>query len=414
MQVFQKKDAVLCGIDEALAVLRLGTGYYNDRGRAFKLFDKLIELKKHERETYYTDYKAYLAVVKEKLDVSQQLDDLWEDRFFAVDIEALFDGDRVSPWETVMHIRGDASLFAHLETVYLGVLARRTKIATNVRRVVEAAGKKTIMFFPARFDHWGVQGGDGYAAHIGGATAVSTPAQAKWWGAKSSGTIPHALIAAVGGDTVAATKIFHESYPNARLIALVDFDNDSVNTALKCAREFGERLWGVRLDTAENMVDKAIIEEMGELGPAGVNPRLVELTRNALDRDGFHYVKIVVTGGFNSEKIAAFEKLNVPDDAVVISKAVDKNEEAYSGFEGTDLADRLKGLGVEEVIVVGLTTDYCVRTTTLDANREGFKTIVVPEAARAVNVNPDDGTKSIEEMKSNGATLRSVDEILMS
>ena len=67
----------------------------------------------------------------------------------------------IAPWETVMTIEGDYSLFAHLETVYLGVLTRRTLISTNVRRVVEAAGDKPILFFPARFDHYRVQTGDG-------------------------------------------------------------------------------------------------------------------------------------------------------------------------------------------------------------------------------------------------------------
>ena len=73
---------------------------------------------------------------------------------------------------------------------------------------------------------WAVQGGDGYAAHIGGATGVSTDAQAEWWGASASGTVPHALIAAAGGDTVRAVSFFRETYPTTNLVALVDFDND--------------------------------------------------------------------------------------------------------------------------------------------------------------------------------------------
>jgi len=121
-----------------------------------------------------------------------------------LEVRALYEGDPIQPWETVLLIEGPYDAFAHLETLYLGVLARGTRIGTNTRRVVEAAAPKEVMFFPARHDHWLVQAGDGYAAHIAGAIAVSTDAQASWWGSEGMGTVPHALIAAYGGDTVLA------------------------------------------------------------------------------------------------------------------------------------------------------------------------------------------------------------------
>ncbi len=65
-------------------------------------------------------------------------------------IKALYDGDEIEPWETVLTIEGDLANFSHLETVYLGSLSRQTKIATNVRAVVSAAGKKPVLFFPSR------------------------------------------------------------------------------------------------------------------------------------------------------------------------------------------------------------------------------------------------------------------------
>ena len=95
-----------------------------------------------------------------------------------LEVRALFEGDEIAPWETVLTIEGDYSLFAHLETVYLGCLARRTLVMRNVREVVEAANGKPILFFPARHDHWLVQTGDGWAAHVDGAIGVSTEAQA--------------------------------------------------------------------------------------------------------------------------------------------------------------------------------------------------------------------------------------------
>jgi nicotinate phosphoribosyltransferase len=282
---------------------------------AYSLFDQLIELKREARKHYLTHRSVYLEILEKKQTVARQLDDLWRDGYPELQIDALYDGDVVTPWESIMHITGDAGLFAHLETIYLGVLARRTKVATNVRNVVKAANGKIVLFFPARFDHWAVQGGDGYAAHIGGASGVSTDAQAEWWGASASGTVPHALIAAVGGDTVQAVQFFNETYPDTNLVALVDFDNDCIGTALKCAHTMGDKLWGVRLDTSQNMVDQSIQPIMGHFKPTGVVPELVTMTREALDREGFKHVKIVVSGGFTPKRIQEFEQLRIPVDA---------------------------------------------------------------------------------------------------
>ena len=101
-------------------------------------------------------------------------------------MRALYDGDAIEPWETVLTIEGDYALFCHLETRYLGSLSRRTLVSRNVHEVVEAARGKPIMYFPARYDHYRVQTGDGYAAHVAGAIGVSTDAQASWWGGKGS------------------------------------------------------------------------------------------------------------------------------------------------------------------------------------------------------------------------------------
>src|SRR3954463_2077969 len=156
-----------------------------------------------------------------------------------------------------MTIEGDYALFAHLETVYLGCMARRSLVMRNVRDVVAAANGKQILFFPARHDHWVVQTGDGWAAHVAGAIGVSTDAQASWWGGRGVGTVPHALIASYGGDTVAAARTFAARFAHEmNVTVLVDFENDSVRTAVEVAQALGDDLWGVRLDTSENMVDR--------------------------------------------------------------------------------------------------------------------------------------------------------------
>jgi nicotinate phosphoribosyltransferase len=222
-----------------------------------------------------------------------------------------------------MTIEGDYSLFAHLETVYLGSLARRSLIMRNVREVVEAAQGKQIFYFPARHDHWLVQTGDGWSAHVAGAIGVSTDAQASWWGGRGMGTVPHGLIAAYGGDTVKAATIFAERFHHEmNVTVLVDFENDSLRTALEVAEALGPRLWGVRLDTSEDMVDQLLLDELGGFKPTGVNPRLVERVRDGLDAAGFREVRIVASGGFTVQRICDFEAQGVPVDAYGVGSSL--------------------------------------------------------------------------------------------
>ncbi|HSX09633.1 MAG TPA: nicotinate phosphoribosyltransferase [Candidatus Saccharimonadales bacterium] len=268
IQIFQKKTSVLCGIEQVIALLKVGTGY----------FEK----------------------------------DKWIDTSSEIEIESLSDGDTIAPWETVMHITGPYAYFAHLESLYLGILARQTKIATNTSHVAKAAQNKPVFFFADRFDYFFNQSLDGYAAVVGGAAAVSTPAQGSLITANVVGTIPHALIAVHHGRTVDAAYSFVKEFPSVPLIVLVDFDNDCVGTALAVARKFKKKLFAVRLDTSEMLVDKSL--QKTDKKAFGVHPQLVKNVRAALDREGFSWVKIVVSGGFTAEKINSFENESIPVD----------------------------------------------------------------------------------------------------
>ena len=115
-----------------------------------------------------------------------------------------------------MTIEGPYETFAHLETLCLGALCRRTKICTNAKLICEAAIGKPVLFFGARDDVYSTQQGDGFAAMAGGVKFVSTQAQGELWSGKAVGTIPHALIAAFGGDTLKATKKFADMYGRRR------------------------------------------------------------------------------------------------------------------------------------------------------------------------------------------------------
>ena len=303
-----------------LPVERMRAGYYSDkyfvRTRDVLLVDKH---RPHVTMQVFGKTHAFLGGLDEAVAILKLCAVEWGE----LQVKALYDGDEVEPWETVLEIDGPYDTFAHLETLFLGVLARRTRVGTNTRRVVEAARPKEVMFFPARHDHWLVQTGDGYAAHVAGAIGVSTDAQASWWGSEGVGTVPHGLIAAYGGDTVVATRKFADHMgPNVRLVTLVDFDNDCVGASLGVARALGQRLYGVRLDTSETMVDKSVIPQMGSGKPTGVTPQLVWNVRRALDAEGFRHVKIVVSGGFDVEKIRHFEEDGVPVDAYGVGSSL--------------------------------------------------------------------------------------------
>src|SRR3954454_13028037 len=287
MQVFQKEHSICGGIDEAIAILKLCSGRHHDGG--------------------------------------------WEDGWDDLVVHALYEGDEIEPFETVMTIEGPYDLFAHLETVYLGPLARRSLIMRNVRNVVAAANGKPILFMPARHDHWLVQTGDGWSAHVAGAIGVSTDAQASWWGGRGVGTVPHALIAAFGGDTVAAAQAFADRYSGEmNVTVLVDFHNESVSTAIAVADALGDKLWGVRLDTSERLVDRSLWEDMGDFRPTGVNELLVRKVRRALDDAGHQRVKIVVSGGFTAERIREFERREVPVDSYGVGSSLLRGSNDYT------------------------------------------------------------------------------------
>jgi nicotinate phosphoribosyltransferase len=179
-----------------------------------------------------------------------------------------------------------------------------------------------VFFLAARDEHWLVQPGDGFAAMVGGAKEVGTAAQASLWNGKVRGSVPHSFVAACGGDTASAMKRLAKQLPeDVPMVAVVDYENDCVATSLEVARALGDRLWGVRLDTPEYMVDRSVLSQLGSFRPTGVNPQLVWNVRNALDGDGFGDVHIVVSGGFDAQRIREFEEEGVPVDAYGVGAA---------------------------------------------------------------------------------------------
>jgi len=272
--------------------------------------------------------------------------------------------------EPVIKVRGRYRDFALLETPTLGVLTRSSRVATNVYETLMAARGKPVFFFPARFDLHEVQAADGYAYNIAIkrfntdysheiGSFVSTDAQGDWWGGAGGGTVAHAAIASFLGDTaevmIQFSRVLSSRIPR---IALVDFNNDSVRDSLRVMEamfakyrelcDAGDEteaakyvLYGVRLDTSGSLRDVSV-EPLGDLTlDLGVTPRLVFNVRQALDsaweswslppawkeaaREYCRNVKIVVSGGFNPERIRKFERLGVPVDIYGVGSSLFNN-----------------------------------------------------------------------------------------
>lgn len=331
MQWFTRRPGttVVVGVDKALTMLRHCAGYFDEAGG-------------------FVNTSGHLEV------------------------EAVHDGALVQyngnpqAVQPVMRARGRYRDFALLETPTLGILTRASRVATNVYQTLIAARGKPVLFFPARFDLHEVQAADGYAYHIAVQRFnldfvnerakhasplrpfISTDAQGDWWGGAGGGTVAHAVLACFFGDTAEAMMAFAATRPpSIPRIALVDFNNDSVGDSLAVAGRMFERyrelcdagtdsearrylLYGVRLDTSGSVRDVAVPPLGDPALDLGVTPRLVFTVRQALDaawegwnvprawqtraREYCRSIKIVVSGGFNPEKIKRFEKLAVPAD----------------------------------------------------------------------------------------------------
>jgi nicotinate phosphoribosyltransferase len=320
-QIFNRRSpmALIAGIDNALAQLHHATGYYDENDKWVGTWQNLeIDAVQDGVVTYY-------------------------------------DGDPENVL-TVIEVRGRYRDFALLETTILGVLSRASRIATNVYEVIEAAGGKQVLFFPARFDVPEVQAMDGYAywlalrryqqdTGIEHTPLVSTDAQAAWWGGKGGGTLPHAMIACFLADSTETMIQFARHIPlETPRILLADFSNDTVTAIRHTLAVYWERyvkayhdnnrdemkrwtLNGVRLDTSGKLRDAS----QPDGAERGVSPQLVFTVREAINstweswdvpnklqdvaRDFCRNTQIVVSGGFNREKVTRFEKEGVPVDS---------------------------------------------------------------------------------------------------
>ena len=247
-------------------------------------------------------------------------------------IEALRDGDLIKSGEPVLKITGRYEDFGYLESMIDGILARRSSVATNTYRVMKELNGKGIINMADRQDEYNTQIGDGYAAYVAGLKADSTDAMGLWWGGKGLGTMPHALIQICDGDILKAADFYLKSFPEERVTALIDYHNDVVRGSLKIARHLGKKLKAVRIDTSKALIDHYFDDkDTTGFDPHGVCKELVFALREALDKEGFDDVKIIVSSGFTAEKIRDFESHGTPVDIYGVGTSLVKINIGFTG-----------------------------------------------------------------------------------
>ncbi|MBQ4060742.1 MAG: nicotinate phosphoribosyltransferase [Bacilli bacterium] len=250
-------------------------------------------------------------------------------------ITALHDGDYVEPFEPVLKVIGKYQDFGYLEGAIDGILARRSSVCTNCDAVMKAKSENSnIMFFGDRDDDPRNHPGDGYAAYVAGIKLVCSDAMGEWTGQKGIGTMPHALIIMHEMDLIAAATDFHKAFPNDNLTVLVDTNNDVITDTLLIARHFNKELYGVRVDTSISLEDKYFTRNPVSdptVETHGVNVTLIKALRKALDDEGYNHVKIVVSSGFDVEKVKLFTKENAPVDTYGIGGSLIKCTRSFTG-----------------------------------------------------------------------------------
>ncbi|MGL6125455.1 MAG: nicotinate phosphoribosyltransferase [Metamycoplasmataceae bacterium] len=260
--------------------------------------------------------KEVIKLLKENTDISKY------------EIKYLEDRSIINNLEPVLQLTGKYEHFGIYEGVIDGILARSTSIATNSYRCIKAAGKKNVVYMGDRGDHYINQGIDGKAVEDSGIIGHSTYVGAQGKEEVIFGSIPHILIQHFNGDIVSAMRAYMETFPEEKeFIALVDFNNDVISDSLAVLKAFGKKIWGVRVDTSINMVDKMFANEKPQYG---VNIEQIKRLRKALDEHGGKHVKIIVSSGFTHEKIAEFEKNKAPVDSYGVGESILKINIGFS------------------------------------------------------------------------------------
>ena len=303
-------------------------GYYSDAYFNFAR-ETLIADGRHPRVVTQVFQKH--ASVLGGMDEAIAILELCSHGFGELEVKALYDGDEIAPWETVMTIEGDYTLFAHLETVYLGVLARRTLISIE-RPAGRRRGERQadpLLSRPARPPPRPdgrrlrrPRRGRNRRVHRRAVVVVGRQRHRH-----RAARADRGLRRRHGAGRTALRRLGAGRPEHRRARRLRERLGADV---ARGRRALGDRLWGVRLDTSRTLVDRSLWDELGDFDPRGVNERLVLRVREALDREGFEGVRIVVSGGFDVERIREFEATGVPVDSYGVGSTLIRGENDFT------------------------------------------------------------------------------------
>lgn len=231
-------------------------------------------------------------------------------------IKYLPEGTLINNLDVVLELEGKYQEFGIFEGVIDGILARSTSIATNSYHCKKAANGKQVIYMGDRGDHYINQEIDGHAVEVGGLVGHSTMAGSRNNPDVIFGSIPHVLIQHFNGNLLEAMNYYKKMFPQEKeLIALVDYSNDVIKDSLIVLKALGSQLHGVRVDTSKNMIDHMFDNEKNREQYKGVCVEQIKRLRKALDENNGKHVKIIVSSGFDPQKITNFEASNAPVDA---------------------------------------------------------------------------------------------------
>ena len=250
--------------------------------------------------------------------------------FKKIKIFGVNDGDVVKPRTSVLLIQGPYSLFGIYENLIDGILARRSSVCNNCYKLLQLVDSKKILFMADRTDDYLIQKYDGYAAYIGGIRSFVTQASIEYIknfkDVTASGTIPHALIQQFNGNLANALKAYAKVFKKDKIVALIDYHNDIENEIISLAKAGIKKIDFIRIDTSKNLVDFSLQRRFKNWKQNkelyGVNPYLVKIARETLDKCGYKDTKIIVSSGLDVDSIKNFIKVKSPIDLYGIGSSL--------------------------------------------------------------------------------------------
>jgi len=285
-----------------------------------KYFTKSKEVAKHEKMNPIVKYRVFGRF--DGITALNPIKKLIKILCSTAKVNALPEGTKFESGDTIITIEDNFQNIVEFETMYLQWIALPCYCAYQAKLIVDIAKDKDVMDFHARH----LYGAESvalasYGASIGGIKSFSTDVGANpleyldlialnyvsyknipWdimFKNRGIGTTPHALIAIFNGDYIKMAKSYLNTYPDDKFIALIDYNNKEVDDTVALYKEFGDKLYGVRIDTCGENMSQGTADK-------GVSKPAIRLLRASLDSVGGSKVKIFVSSGFNVDKTNNF------------------------------------------------------------------------------------------------------------